>query len=143
MCTVSIVPTPDGCRVMCNRDERRTRAAARPPRTWPTEVSWATYPQDPVSGGHVDRRQRRRVGGGAAEPNGDCERAPLSAAQPRLDRAGAAGMPVDCPGRERLRRAGPQSIRAFQNRDGAPLDRRRCWAIGRTLQRSCFRSCGR
>ena len=51
MCTVSIVPITDGCRVMCNRDERRTRAVARPPRTWPTDVSWATYPQDPVSGG--------------------------------------------------------------------------------------------
>ena len=51
MCTVSIVPVVDGCRVMCNRDERRTRAVAQPPRTWPTEVSWATYPQDPVSGG--------------------------------------------------------------------------------------------
>ena len=45
MCTVSIVPIADGCRVVCNRDERRTRAAARPPRTWPTEVSWATYPR--------------------------------------------------------------------------------------------------
>src|SRR5260221_8549439 len=51
MCTVSIVPSPDGCRVVCNRDERRTRPAARAPRAWPTEVSWATYPQDPVSGG--------------------------------------------------------------------------------------------
>ena len=51
MCTVSIVPTADGCRVVCNRDERRRRTAARPPRAWPTEVSWATYPQDPVSGG--------------------------------------------------------------------------------------------
>jgi len=51
VCTVSIVPVVDGCRVMCNRDERRTRAVAQPPRTWPTEVSWATYPQDPVSGG--------------------------------------------------------------------------------------------
>ena len=51
MCTVSIVPVPDGCRVVCNRDERRTRAAAEPPRAFPTEVSWATYPRDPVSGG--------------------------------------------------------------------------------------------
>jgi Transport and Golgi organisation 2 len=51
MCTVSIVPVPDGCRVVCNRDERRTRAAAQPPRAFPTEVSWATYPRDPVSGG--------------------------------------------------------------------------------------------
>ena len=51
MCTVSIVPTTDGCRVVCNRDERPTRPVARPPRAWPTEVSWATYPLDPVSGG--------------------------------------------------------------------------------------------
>ena len=51
MCTVSIVPVSDGCRVVCNRDERRTRAAAQPPRAFPTEVSWATYPRDPVSGG--------------------------------------------------------------------------------------------
>ena len=51
MCTVSIVPTADGCRVVCNRDERPARPAARPPRAWPTEVSWATYPLDPVSGG--------------------------------------------------------------------------------------------
>jgi hypothetical protein len=36
---------------MCNRDERRTRPSARPPRTWPTDVSCAIYPQDPVSGG--------------------------------------------------------------------------------------------
>lgn len=51
MCTVSIVPAADGCRVVCNRDERSTRPVARPPRVWPTDVSWATYPQDPVSGG--------------------------------------------------------------------------------------------
>lgn len=51
MCTVSIVPTTDGCRVVCNRDERPTRPVARPPRAWPTEVSWATYPLDPVCGG--------------------------------------------------------------------------------------------
>ena len=51
MCTVSIVPVADGCRMVCNRDERRTRAAAHPPRAFPTEVSRAIYPQDPVSGG--------------------------------------------------------------------------------------------
>jgi hypothetical protein len=50
MCTVSIVPTVEGCRVVCNRDERRTRPAARPPRPQ-TTVSGATYPEDPVSGG--------------------------------------------------------------------------------------------
>jgi Transport and Golgi organisation 2 len=51
MCTLSIVPVVDGCRVVCNRDERRTRAAAHPPIVFPTEVSWATYPRDPESGG--------------------------------------------------------------------------------------------
>ena len=51
MCTVSIVPSVDGCRVICNRDERRTRAAGRPPRLRPTENSWTAYPEDPVSGG--------------------------------------------------------------------------------------------
>ncbi len=51
MCTVSIVPVADGCRMVCNRDERHTRAAAHAPRAFPTEVSWATYPQDPMSGG--------------------------------------------------------------------------------------------
>jgi transport and Golgi organization protein 2 len=51
MCTVSIVPTAGGCRVVCNRDERRARAAARPPRVRLTKLSWAAYPEDPVSGG--------------------------------------------------------------------------------------------
>jgi hypothetical protein len=37
--------------MVCNRDERRTRPTARPPRPWLTGASWATYPQDPVSGG--------------------------------------------------------------------------------------------
>jgi hypothetical protein len=51
MCTVSIVPTGQGFRVVCNRDERLTRPPATAPRAWPTEVSWATYPGDPASGG--------------------------------------------------------------------------------------------
>ncbi len=51
MCTVSVVPTDGGCRVVCNRDERRTRPIARPPRQWPTGMSRATFPQDPASGG--------------------------------------------------------------------------------------------
>jgi hypothetical protein len=50
MCTVSIVPTVEGCRMVCNRDERRSRPIARPPRT-PSAISAATYPEDPVSGG--------------------------------------------------------------------------------------------
>lgn len=51
MCTVSIVPLNGGGRIVCNRDERRTRPAACSPRAWPTEVSWATYPCEPASGG--------------------------------------------------------------------------------------------
>jgi uncharacterized protein with NRDE domain len=51
MCTISIVPIDGGYRLVCNRDERLTRAIARPPRAWPAEVLWATYPQDPESGG--------------------------------------------------------------------------------------------
>ena len=50
MCTVSIVPTVDGCRLVCNRDERRSRPIARRPRSQ-TPVSGATWPVDPVSGG--------------------------------------------------------------------------------------------
>jgi hypothetical protein len=51
MCTVSVVPTADGCRMVCNRDERRTRPIARPPQLRRIGKSRATYPQDPVSGG--------------------------------------------------------------------------------------------
>jgi hypothetical protein len=51
MCTVSIVPWEDGFRLTCNRDERRTRAEARPPRRRPAGRSMATYPLDPESGG--------------------------------------------------------------------------------------------
>lgn len=51
MCTVSVVPTADGCRIVCNRDERRSRPIAGPPQLWRAKASRATYPQDPVSGG--------------------------------------------------------------------------------------------
>lgn len=51
MCTVSIVPAGDGFRLACNRDERRTRPIALPPRIRRTEDRWTLWPCDPQSGG--------------------------------------------------------------------------------------------
>ena len=51
MCTVSVVPRADGFRLACNRDERRTRAAASAPRLHRTGVRHALWPVDPESGG--------------------------------------------------------------------------------------------
>lgn len=51
MCTLSLVPLPDGLRVIFNRDELRSRPVALPPAV--TEVAGQTmaYPMDPQSGG--------------------------------------------------------------------------------------------
>jgi uncharacterized protein with NRDE domain len=51
MCTVTIVPYDDGFRLVCNRDERRDRAAATPPNVRRLEHRTAVFPVDPVSGG--------------------------------------------------------------------------------------------
>ena len=51
MCTVSIVPREDGFRLVCNRDERRTRPAAVPPRWHAAGHVSAAYPLDPQGGG--------------------------------------------------------------------------------------------
>jgi hypothetical protein len=51
MCTVTIVPDDDGFRLVCNRDERRDRAAAAPPDDRRQEHRTAVFPVDPVSGG--------------------------------------------------------------------------------------------
>jgi hypothetical protein len=51
MCTVSIVPFPDGFRLMCNRDEQHTRPPARPPRWVNTGGAEAIMPIDPQGGG--------------------------------------------------------------------------------------------
>jgi hypothetical protein len=48
---VSIVPLADGCRIVCNRDERRTRPAALAPRAVIIGDRSALFPIDPVSGG--------------------------------------------------------------------------------------------
>jgi hypothetical protein len=51
MCTVTIVPFDDGFRLVCNRDERRDRAAATPPQVCRLEHRTAVFPADAVSGG--------------------------------------------------------------------------------------------
>jgi len=51
MCTVSIVPHHMGVRVLCNRDELRTRPAARPPTLCRTGERIAAFPVDPAGGG--------------------------------------------------------------------------------------------
>jgi Transport and Golgi organisation 2 len=51
MCTVSIVPFDDGFRVVCNRDERRRRAAATPPTAHSVDRRVAIFPVDPEGGG--------------------------------------------------------------------------------------------
>jgi hypothetical protein len=51
MCTVSVVPVADGCRLVCSRDELIARAAALPPRRLSVGGVDATLPIDPQSGG--------------------------------------------------------------------------------------------
>ena len=51
MCTVTVVPYGGGFRVMCNRDERRTRPAALPPRIQRVGTRVAAFPLDPLGGG--------------------------------------------------------------------------------------------
>ena len=51
MCTVTVVPHETGIRLMCNRDERRTRPAAIPPRVYELGGRLAAFPVDPQGGG--------------------------------------------------------------------------------------------
>src|SRR5688572_12576526 len=51
MCTVTVVPHETGIRVMSNRDERRTRPAAIPPRVHELGGRLAAFPVDPQGGG--------------------------------------------------------------------------------------------
>jgi hypothetical protein len=51
MCTVTIVPHETGVRVMCNRDERRSRPAALPPQVHDLGEHLAAFPVDPRGGG--------------------------------------------------------------------------------------------
>jgi hypothetical protein len=51
MCTVTVVPHDGGFRLACNRDERRTRVAALPPRVQRAGARLAAFPVDPLGGG--------------------------------------------------------------------------------------------
>src|SRR5688572_27675272 len=51
MCTVTVVPHQTGIRVMCNRDERRSRPAAVPPQVHDLGGRLAAFPVDPRGGG--------------------------------------------------------------------------------------------
>lgn len=52
MCTVTIVPRDDGgFRLVCNRDERRTRPEALGPRLHRLNRHMAVFPTDPFGGG--------------------------------------------------------------------------------------------
>lgn len=51
MCTVTIVPRAAGYRLLCNRDERRARVQALPPRRWPVGDRSAVFPVDPQGRG--------------------------------------------------------------------------------------------
>jgi hypothetical protein len=51
MCTVTVVPHQTGIRVMCNRDERRSRPAALPPQVHDLGGRRAAFPVDPQGGG--------------------------------------------------------------------------------------------
>jgi hypothetical protein len=51
MCTVTIIPIAGGARLACNRDEQRTRSAARPPVLRRFETRRAIVPLDPQSDG--------------------------------------------------------------------------------------------
>jgi uncharacterized protein with NRDE domain len=51
MCTVSVVPVGRGCRIVCNRDERRDRPAAERPAPCRVRDVDALWPRDPASGG--------------------------------------------------------------------------------------------
>lgn len=77
MCTVSVVPARDGFRLIANRDERRTRASALPPRAhwcgrhravWPIDLqgggTWISVNEAGLAAAILNRRC------GVAEPDG-------------------------------------------------------------------------
>jgi hypothetical protein len=51
MCTVTVVPQAQGARLLCNRDERRSRPAALPPEIHDLRGRLAAFPVDPQGGG--------------------------------------------------------------------------------------------
>jgi hypothetical protein len=51
MCTVTVVPHDSGVRLLCNRDEQRTRLPAISPRVHNLSGQRALFPVDPAGGG--------------------------------------------------------------------------------------------
>jgi hypothetical protein len=51
MCTVTVVPHGGGVRLLCNRDELRSRPEASPPRMHELGQRRAIFPVDPAGGG--------------------------------------------------------------------------------------------
>ena len=51
MCTVTVVPYDSGVRLLCNRDEQRTRLPGLPPRIHDLSGQRALFPVDPQGGG--------------------------------------------------------------------------------------------
>lgn len=52
MCTVTIIPDPRcGCRLICNRDEQRSRPSAKPPLLSEQSGHQIVMPIDPICGG--------------------------------------------------------------------------------------------
>jgi Transport and Golgi organisation 2 len=51
MCTVTVVPLANGFRLACNRDERRDRPRALPPRVHVSGGRRCLWPVDPAGGG--------------------------------------------------------------------------------------------
>ena len=51
MCTVSYLPTSNGCLITSNRDESIARALAEPPVVADPNSSMLLYPRDPLGGG--------------------------------------------------------------------------------------------
>ena len=51
MCTVTYIPTKEGCIITSNRDEKITRERALPPTEYYMEGKKITFPKDPKAGG--------------------------------------------------------------------------------------------
>lgn len=51
MCTVTYIPTKEGCIITSNRDEKITRVRALPPTEYHMEGKKITFPKDPKAGG--------------------------------------------------------------------------------------------
>ena len=51
MCTVTYIPTPEGCIITSNRDEKITRERALSPQEYLIDGKKIIFPKDPKAGG--------------------------------------------------------------------------------------------